>query len=72
MIKPAANAASPKTKSRNPEDQAPGERPVPRRPQAELPSGAPLELGPMDLVSKEAALASDLIEDARSLPGRLR
>ena len=34
--------------------------------------GAPLELGPLDLVFPEAALAADLITAARSLPRRLR
>ena len=55
VIKLAGSAASRKTKS-----LAPGERPVPHRPQYTL-SGAPLELGPLDLVFWQAALAADLM-----------
>ena len=58
VIKSAASAASPKTESRGPSSRgAPdGGSAGGRRPR-----GAPLELGPLDLVFGEAALAADLI-----------
>ena len=58
VIKSAASAASRTPKSR---DQAPGERPEHRRLQTEPPSGAPPEVGPLDLVFRDAALAANLI-----------
>ena len=65
VIKSAASAASSKTKSR-------GRRPreVPRLAAVHLPSrrpGASLDLGPLDLVFLEAALAADLITASISL-----
>ena len=41
--------------------EAPGERPVPRRPQAEPPPGNLMELGPLDFLFGEAVLAADFI-----------
>ena len=68
-IKSAASAASPKTKSRGPSSRgAPGrwgtagrrERPD-NGSDGTTERGAPLELGPLDLVFGGAALAADLI-----------
>ena len=58
VIKSAASAASPKTKSRGPSSRGAldGGSAGGRRPR-----GAPLGLGSRDLVFEEAALAADLI-----------
>ena len=58
VIKSAAGAASPNTKSR---EARPRGVPRGRRPPAKPPSGAPMELGVLDLVVGEAAPAADLI-----------
>ena len=57
-IRSTASAASPKTKSR---DRFPGKRRLVARLADNGGRGAPLELGPLDLVFREAALAADLI-----------
>ena len=64
VIKSAGSAASRKTKSRRPRS-----REVPRLVAIRLPSrcqGASLDLGPLDLVFLEAALAADFITGSRS------
>ena len=55
VINSAPSADLLKTKSRG---LSSGECPEPRRPQAKPPPGAPLDLGPLDLVFGEAALAA--------------
>ena len=65
VIKSAASAASRKTESREPRS-----REAPRPAAVRLPSrrpGASLDLGPLDLVFLEAALADDLITASISL-----
>ena len=65
VTKLAASAASRKTKSREPRS-----REAPRPAAVRLPScrpGASLDLGPLDLVFLEAALAADLIMASKSL-----
>ena len=65
VIKSAASAASRTTKSRGPiSREAP--RPAAVRLQSCRP-GASLDLGPLDLVFLEAALAADLITASKSL-----
>ena len=65
VIKSAASAASRKTKSRGPRSrEAPGRR-LGKRTAAGR--GASLDLGPLDLVFLEAALAADLITASISL-----
>ena len=58
VIKSAASAASRKPKSKETSSRG---APRGRRPPAEPPSGAPLELPSLDLGFLEAALAADLI-----------
>ena len=67
VIKSAASAASPKTNSR---DQAPGGRRTAAQLADDGGRGAPLDLGPLDLVFGEAALAPDLITAWKSFPAR--
>ena len=65
MIKPAASAASRKTKSWGPRlRDAPGRR-LGKRTAAGR--GAPLDLGPLDLLSLVAALADKLITASISI-----
>ena len=66
MIKSAASAASRKSKSMWPRSrEAPGRR-LGKRTAAGR--GASLDLGPLDLVFLEAALAADLITASKSFP----
>ena len=65
VIKSSANAASMKTKSRGPRSRgAPGQW---LGKWMAAGRGAPLDLGPLDLVFLEAALAADLITASKSL-----
>ena len=70
VIKSAASSASSKTKSRGPRFREAPERRLGK--QTAAGQGASLDLGPLFLVFREAALAANLITAARSLPGRLR
>ena len=67
MIKSASSAASPKTKSREPRPRG-----VPGRRLGKWTAagrGASLDLGPLDLVFLEAALAAYLITAPKTLHG---
>ena len=64
VIKSAAGAASRKPKSKGPRSRGAPGRQLGKRPAAG--QGASLDLGPLDLVFLEAALAADLITSSKS------